>query len=261
MKEINKVYLNLLKQLIKAPKVGNTHEINNVKITFKNDYSPTVMLAERNLSKSYIIGELVWYLIGSNNMKRIAKFSNFWTNISDDGKTSNSAYGYLIHKKYDFDQLNQIVKILKVDPLSRRAVINLNYAHSNKLETKDEICTLALQFMIRNKKLNMTSIMRSNDIWFGFPYDIVYFKLLQYMIATQLNIQIGSHTHFVSSMHLYDRDYKKAKLIVRKKKLLNNFEISYEKLLTHLPKLKNIKKKENLLKFAEEKGIIYENKN
>ena len=259
MKEINKVYLNLLKKLIHAPKIGNTREINNIKIEFKKDYSPTIMWAERNLSRSYTIGELVWYLVGSNNMKRIAKFSLFWAGISDDGKKSNSAYGYLIHKKYNFDQLQQVIKILKADPLSRRATINLNYARNNKLETKDEICTLALQFMIRDGKVNMTSIMRSNDIWFGFPYDILYFKLLQYMVATQLSLPIGSHTHFVSSMHLYDRDYEKVALIIRKKKLLKNFEISYEKLLAHLPQLQHIKKKENLLKIAEEKGIIYEN--
>jgi thymidylate synthase len=259
MKEVNKVYLDLLKRLVKAPQVGNTREINNVKVVFKNDYSPTIMFAERNLSRSYTIGELVWYLTGSNNMKRIAKFSNFWANISDDGKTSNSAYGYLIHKKYNFDQLQQVVEILKADPLSRRATINLNYAHKNKFQTKDEICTLALQFMIRNGKLNMTSMMRSNDIWFGFPYDILYFKLLQFMISTQLNMPVGSHTHFVNSMHLYDRDYEKAKLIVRKKKLLKNFEVSYEKLLAHLPEIKHKTKKENLLRAAEEKGIIYEN--
>jgi thymidylate synthase len=259
MKKVDKVYFDLLKKLVKAPKVGNTREINNVKVVFKKDYSPTVTWAERNLSRSYIIGELIWYLTGNNKMKDIAKFSNFWQHISDDGITSNSAYGYLIHKKYEFDQLEQVINILKKDPLSRRAVINLNYAHANKLETKDEICTIGLQFMIRNNMVNMTTIMRSNDIWFGFPYDIIYFKLLQFMVAQALKIKIGSHTHFVTSMHLYDRDYEKAMLILKRKKRNKNFDVSFEHLLNQLNSLKKIKTKENLLKAAEERDVFYEN--
>jgi thymidylate synthase len=259
MKKVNKVYLDLLQDLVNAPKVGNTREINNIKVVFDKDYSPIITWKDRNLSKSYIIGELIWYITGNNKMKDIAKFSGFWENISDDGITSNSAYGYLIHKKYDFDQLKQVVKILKADPLSRRAVINLNYPHGRKLETKDEICTLAIQFMIRRGKLQMTTMMRSNDIWFGFPYDIIYFKLLQFMAAEKLHVKIGSHTHFVSSMHLYDRDYEKAKLILKTRHMIKNYEISFGKLLSVYKNLKKIKSKENLLHAAEERDVFYEN--
>lgn len=258
MKKVDKVYFDLLQQLVTSPKVGNTREINNVKIVFEKDYSPIVTWTERNLSRSYIIGELIWYLTGNNKMKDIAKFSSFWENISDDGITSNSAYGYLIHKKYGFDQLQQVIKILKADNLSRRAVINLNYAHDRKLQTKDEICTLAVQFIVRRGKLQMTTIMRSNDIWFGFPYDITYFKLLQYMVANALQVKIGSHTHFVTSMHLYDRDYQKAKAILKTKQRNKDFDVSFEKLLGQLKSLKKIKTKENLLRAAEERDVFYE---
>lgn len=257
MKTINKAYYKTLKQLVKAPKVGNTREINNFKISFDKDYDPVITLKHRNISRAYIVGELVWYLSGSNEMAEIATFSNFWRNISDDGRTSNSAYGYLIHKKYGFDQLEQVAAILYKDPNSRRALINLNFAHNNKEKTKDEICTIGLQFMLRRGKLNMTSIMRSNDIWFGFSYDVIYFKLLQFMLAKRLGVEVGEHTHFVSSMHLYDRDYDAAKKILKDPKQLENFTIDFEKLLRNVDKLtRYLDNKEKMLNKALEMEII-----
>jgi thymidylate synthase len=225
--KINKIYVDLLKQLVKAPKVNNTREINNVKITLPAYYNPFVTLTDRKLSPSYALGELIWYFTGRNDKAFITKFSNFWNSLSDDGKTSNSAYGYMIHKKYNFDQLEQVVKILSLDPYSRRAVININYAHNNKLQTKDEQCTIALQFMVRNDRLMMTSIMRSNDIWFGFPYDIIYFRALQMIIADTLEVKLGKHTHFVTSLHLYDKDYEAAKKIIKQKRQFKPFVIDF----------------------------------
>jgi thymidylate synthase len=227
MNKVNKIYLNLLKELARAPKVGNTREINNVKVVLPSNYNPFITFTERKLSLAYAIGELIWYFSGRNDKQFISKFSSFWENISDDGITSNSAYGYMIHKKYGFDQLEQVVRILSLDPNSRRAVMNINYAHSKKLETKDEQCTIALQFMIRNERLTMTTIMRSNDIWFGFPYDIIYFRALQVIIANILDMKLGNHTHFVTSLHLYDRDYDKAIKIIKSKKTDKDIAIDF----------------------------------
>ena len=97
--------------------------------------------------------------------------------------------------------------MLKTDPASRRAVMNINVPNENMIETKDEPCTIALTFYIRNNKLNCTGIMRSNDINFGLTYDITYFTQLQKYIARKLKIPTGSYTHFAVSMHFYDRDY------------------------------------------------------
>lgn len=227
MNKVNKIYFNLLKELVRAPRVGNTREINNVKVELPSNYNPFITFTDRQLSIGYAIGELIWYFSGRNDKDFISKFSSFWENISDDGKTSNSAYGYMIHKKYNYDQLQQVVRILSLDPNSRRALININYAHPKKLETKDEQCTIALQFMVRKDRLMMTSIMRSNDIWFGFPYDIIYFRALQVIIADILDVKLGTHTHFVTSLHLYDRDYEKALKIIKHKKVGKNVSIDF----------------------------------
>lgn len=209
---IDDIYLSACAKLLKAPKVGNTRELNNVQFTLTNICNNIVSI--RDISPTYLFGELLWYFTGRNSVDFIGAFGSMWKKISDDGKTSNSAYGYLMKSAFDFDQIQTVIDLLRKDPNSRRAVINLNVPNKDVIETKDEPCTIALQFLIRDHKLYCTGMMRSNDIWFGFPYDVTFFTELQKYIADQLGLEYGSYTHFVTSLHLYDKDAIKIAAIV-----------------------------------------------
>lgn len=209
---IDDIYLTMCKDLLKAPKVGNTRELNNVKLVLKDITKNIVSV--RDLSPSYLAGELLWYFNGDNSLEFISNFSKFWSHISDNGKTCNSAYGYLMQAKHGFDQVEKVIEILEADPLSRRAKINLNVPNPNVKETLDEPCTMSLHFMIRKNKLDCTVVMRSNDIWFGLPYDVAFFTTLQKYIARRLEVGYGWYTHFAVSLHMYDRDAEKIAAIV-----------------------------------------------
>lgn len=204
---IDTIYMALCKDLTKAPKVGDTRELLNVKLVL-TDITRNIV-SVRGISPSYLCGELLWYFNGMKSTEFISRFSKFWEKISDDGKTANSAYGYLMRYRFGFDQIETVIKLLKGDPNSRRAVINLNTPNEKVIETKDEPCTIALQFMIRKGNLDCTAIMRSNDIWIGTPYDIAFFTELQKYIAQRLGVGYGYYTHFATSLHLYNRDYDK----------------------------------------------------
>ena len=212
MNEIDRIYLALCNSLSTSPSVGNTKEMNNVKIML-NDINQNIV-SVRGISPSYLFGEWLWYFTGRNDMKFISKFGSMWERLSDDGVTNNSAYGYIMQKKFGFNQVEKIIELLTEDPVSRRAVININTPNPSVITTKDEPCTIALQFLIRKNKLHCTAIMRSNDIWLGFPYDVAFFTELQKYIADQLGVGYGSYTHFVVSMHLYDRNFEDVKKII-----------------------------------------------
>lgn len=213
MREINEIYYCLCKALVEEGKrVGNTKELLNVQFTL-NDINNNVV-GIRDISKSYLFGELLWYFTGRNDLKFISEFSSFWNHLSDDGETCNSAYGYIAMHKFDFNQIDLVVDLLRKDPNSRRGIININSPNKNRITTKDEPCTIALQFYIRDKKLYCTGMMRSNDIWFGLTYDITFFTELQKYIADKLGVGYGSYTHFATSLHMYDRDYTKIKAII-----------------------------------------------
>lgn len=204
---IDDIYLTMVKDLLHAPEVGDTRELLDVKLVL-TDITKNIV-SVRGISPSYLCGELLWYFSGMNSLEFISRFSKFWEHISDDGKTCNSGYGYLMQERFGFNQIEEVVKMLKHDPNSRRAVINLNTPHPGVMITKDEPCTIALQFRIRKGNLDCTAMMRSNDIWFGTPYDIAFFTELQKYIAQRLSVGYGWYTHFATSLHMYKRDQEK----------------------------------------------------
>lgn len=162
----------------------------------------------RKMPMRYAVGELAWYLSGSNKVKDISRFAKKWADISDDGETNNSAYGWRIFDKFGFDQWQYVKELLWKDPSSRQAVIHIKDADNRP--TKDVPCTVYLQFFIRNGKLNLSVHMRSNDIWMGVPYDMFSFCFLQMLMAMELGVEIGQYTHYAGSLHIYARDYAAA---------------------------------------------------
>ena len=253
---MNKIYLDLCKKLITAPIVGNTKELNNYKFELKDITKSIITI--RNISKKYLLAELLWYINERNDKEFIGQFASLWNNISDDGMTSNSAYGYILGKKYGFNQIEQIIELLQKDPNSRRAVLNISDPSINRINTKDMQCTVCLQFLLRNNKLYCTTYMRSNDIWFGLPYDVVYFTFLQKYIAYRLNVGYGTYTHFVGSMHMYLRDEVNIKQMIENVSE-HSFDINYWKLINN-KEIINLVNKDNIINIAQEKGILIDEK-
>lgn len=193
---------------------GEVHgEVINA-VTVISDPTRNIVTSDiRKMPMRYAVGELLWYLSGSNKVADIKQFSKAWENLSDDGETVNSAYGYRIFKKFGFNQWEHIKDLLKKDPNSRQAVIHIK--EPNPTPTKDLPCTVALQYLIRDGKLFATTYMRSNDIWLGFPYDVFTFTCLQIVLAMELGVKLGTYTHIAGSLHLYTRNLKKKELDVQ----------------------------------------------
>lgn len=209
-KTIYKCYKKLIKKLLKSKTVENTKEINNCCLQITKP-SLQFSLPYRKLSDTYSDAELKWYWSGDNSCETIGKYAKMWLKLSDDGKTNNSAYGYILFKKYGFNQLEQIINLLKQSPNTRRAVLNISDPTVDRINTHDMQCTIAIQFLIRNNKLHETVYMRSNDVYFGLPYDYIFFMTLMYYIADKLKLQIGTYTHYATSMHIYLKDEEKFK--------------------------------------------------
>lgn len=191
--------------MTEGTEIRGTRELNNY--AFMLTDLDNNIINVRDISKPYLCAELTWYMLARNDVDFINPFAGMWGRISDDGVTSYSAYGDIVFKRHGFDQIDKVIELLAKDPTSRRAVVNFNVPNKNVIETKDEICTIALQFYIRNGKLNATGVMRSNDIWYGLPYDVAFFTEIQKYIAHRLCIPTGTYVHDVISLHCYERNY------------------------------------------------------
>ncbi len=257
---MDKIYARVCADLNDAPEVRGTKELNNYSFVLTNLDNNVINI--RDISKSYICGELLWYALGRNDVDFINKFAGLWGRISDDGKTSYSAYGDIVFSRHGFNQVEKIIQLLCDDPESRRAVINFNVPNENVIKTKDEICTIALQFLIRDGKLNCTGVMRSNDVWYGLPYDVIFFTELTKYIARRLNIPYGTYTHSVISLHAYERNYDDIKTTTVDKKQ-STITVDFEKIMTYKFILEHVVEtaknpKEELVEACETLGILKE---
>ena len=188
---------------------GVKGEVLNAITVIKDPTRGIVQSPTRNMPMRYAVGELMWYLSGNNSLKAIQNYTNAWNRMSDDGETVNSNYGWCIRYKYAFDQWEYVKNMLTESPNSRQAVIHIKTADVRP--TNDVNCTICLQFLLRDGKLHMTTYMRSNDIWMGFPYDVFSFTALQCKMAMELGVEIGEYTHIAGSLHLYERNGISAK--------------------------------------------------
>ena len=193
-------------EIVKS-RIGNTKHFTDMTLILTNPMANVCLDKTRNLSLKYMLGEIAWYMSGSNKLEDIGKYAKMWYNLSDDGETVNSAYGYRIFEKFGFNQLDYCIEKLKANPYDRQCVIHIKEA-SNK-PTKDTPCTCLLQFTCFKNKLNLHVYMRSNDIWLGLPYDIAFFTCVQQYVAYKTGISLGYYYHTVGDLHLYEQHWGK----------------------------------------------------
>lgn len=138
------------------------------------------------------------------------------------------AYGPRIRKWNGIiDQLDYVRKKLCDDPESRQAVVQIWNPAIDTNSYRDVACTLNLRFLIRGGELIMFSTMRSQDLWWGLPYDLFLFTLIQELMAGWLNIPVGVFYHTVDSFHLYEPFWAKAQLVLESSSSLSFKELDY----------------------------------
>ena len=156
------------------------------------------------------LGELLWYLAGTNELEFICYYISRYRDESEDGETIYGGYGPRLFNSRGQNQLDNVVRLLKENQTSRKAVIQLFDSDDLAFPRKEVPCTCTLQFMIRDRKLHMFTSMRSNDAYFGLPHDIFCFTMLQEIIARTLSVELGTYKHFVGSLHLYEKNIEGA---------------------------------------------------
>jgi thymidylate synthase len=152
------------------------------------------------------LGEFLWYLSRDNQLDFIRYYISEYDNETEDGETVYGGYGPRIFRQRGQDQMGNVISQLRNNPTSRRAVIQLFNAEDIERRYKEIPCTCTLQFLIRRNRLHMLTTMRSNDAYLGLPHDIFCFTMLQELVARTLGVALGPYTHFVGSLHLYEKD-------------------------------------------------------
>ncbi len=193
---------------IKASK-GETREITGIVLELTNPRARLSRTESRGKLFS-CIGELCWYLSGTDDTSFIIHYLSDYKKADEDGHIFG-AYGPRLFKSWKgVKQFENVIQLLTKKPTSRRAVLQLFDAADLAEKHEDVPCTCSLQFLIRSSKLDLIVYMRSNDVIKGLTHDIFCFTMLQEIAARRLSVELGTYRHCVGSLHLYTSDSKTA---------------------------------------------------
>lgn len=167
------------------------------------------------VNHDYVRRESEWYHSMSRNVNDIPGGPPaIWKAVSAKEMNPgliNSNYGWMLFSPNNWHQYEHVVKELKANPFSRRALAIYNrptmHYDYNWGGMSDFVCTNAVQYLIRDGFLHVVVQMRSNDAWAGYRNDRAWQAEIQGKMAQELDVIPGNIEWQVGSLHLYEKDF------------------------------------------------------
>lgn len=167
----------------------------------------------RDANPFFHLMEALWILAGREDVEFLARYNVQMAKYSDDGRVFHAPYGHRLRHHFDtevsprsnMDQITKCINILKEDPSSRQAVMSIwDPACDLGAKTRDMPCNDMVFLKMRDGKLNMTVLCRSNDaIWGAYGANAVQFSMLQEFMASALWADVGELVQVSDSFHVY----------------------------------------------------------
>jgi len=257
-------YLNLIKNVLENGEIRNTRNsitksLFSEKLEF--DISNSIpFLTTKKLAWKTVINELLWFLSGStDNQQLLDKNIKIWqgnstreymNNIGIKEREVNDLgpiYGhqwrhfnakYIDHKtdysNQGIDQINNIIYLLKNDPMSRRIILSAwNPCQLNEMNLPP--CHILAQFYVStNNELSCQMYQRSADIGLGLPFNIASYSVLTYILAKLTGLKPKKLYIIIGDAHIYQSHesalveqikripYNFPTLIINENKVYNN---------------------------------------
>ncbi|XPV69100.1 MAG: thymidylate synthase [Halarcobacter sp.] len=187
-----------------------------------------------------IISELLWFIEGSTDERRLAEIhygqkreeligkKTVWT-ANADCQGKNLGYtntetikelGPVYGSQWrswegvdgkKLDQLAQLIEQIKTNPDSRRLILNAwNASEIEKMALPP--CHTFFQFYVANGKLSCQLYQRSADVFLGVPFNIASYALLTMMIAQVCDLELGDFVHTFGDVHIYSNHIEQVNL-------------------------------------------------
>jgi thymidylate synthase len=191
---------------------GQTSEVLHAAFSILNPRQRWIASRSPALNPAFAIAEVVWILAGRQDSAFLNYFNPSLPNFAGGGSTYGGAYGYRLRHHFGIDQLQRAFEILATDQNSRQVVLQIWDSRVDlpkedaTTPSMDIPCNVVAILKIRNRRLEWTQIMRSNDIFRGLPHNIVQFTSLQEILGGWLGLETGTYNHVSDSLHLYEKD-------------------------------------------------------
>jgi thymidylate synthase len=212
----NDAWLSAFKMLEESPCCGNqesrsgaTKEVLRGSICIDDPTQRWVVARHPALNLPFALAETIWILQGRSDSAFLNYFNGQLPKYAGHEENYHGAYGFRLRSHLGFDQLERAYQALRNNQDGRQVVLQI---WDSKIDLPDEMgspaspdvpCNIVAFLKIRNKRLEWTQVMRSNDLFRGLPYNIVQFTTLQEVMAGWLGVELGQYYHFADSLHYY----------------------------------------------------------
>jgi thymidylate synthase len=166
------------------------------------------LLTTKKLHTRSIIGELLWFIQGSTNIKWLREQGiTIWDEWADADGELGPVYGYQWRSWQTpagghIDQLAAVINSIKTVPDSRRHMVSAwNVADLGDMALPP--CHAMFQFYVAQGRLSCQLYQRSADIFLGVPFNIASYALLTHMVAQVCDLDVGDFVHTLGDAHLY----------------------------------------------------------
>lgn len=196
----------------------------------------------KKLAWRSVVGELLWFLEGSTDERRLAEITfdkdrseltdktTIWTaNADKQGvelgyrndlscKELGPVYGHQWRDFNDegFDQVNYIIHQLKNDPDSRRIILSAWNPNQLEMMALPPCHTLA-QFRVINGALSCQLYQRSADMFLGVPFNIASYALLTCIFAQICDLKVADFVWTGGDCHIYSNHVDQVRLQIERK--------------------------------------------
>lgn len=207
-------------EFMSAPRGHLEREILGYGASIENPRARFCRHPKRKQNIVFNYAEALWYLSGKNDLQFIAHYAPSIARYSADGRTlPGTGYGARL-LRFGPRGMNQIERALDLlsrdDPDSKRVFLQIFDAGENLYRDNIDVsCTLGLQLLLRDAKLHMVAFMRANDAYVGLLSDVFSFTFLQEYCACALGCEVGTYSHHVGSMHVYERNCESVEELLR----------------------------------------------
>ena len=186
------------------------------------------LLTTKKVAFKSVLSELLWFIEGSQNERRLAEIhygkprtelrdkTTIWTANADnqgkalghynseDNKDLGPVYGVQWRNWNGIDQLANVIEGIKNDPQGRRHILSAwNLSDLDKMALPP--CHTFSQFYVNNSgELSCNLYQRSADLFLGVPFNIASYALLTHMIAHVCGLKVGDYYHTIGDGHIYN---------------------------------------------------------
>ena len=186
----------------------------------------------KKLAWKAMVSELLWFLEGSNDERRLAEIlyedkrdnlegkntiwtqnanAEYWKQKSKFSGDVGRIYGVQWRDFNGVDQLKNLIEGLKKDPDSRRHILSAwNPAELHNMSLPP--CHAFSQFYVSNNKLSCQLYQRSCDMFLGVPFNIASYSILIHIIAKECGYEVGEFIHSLGDFHIYEEHFEQVKI-------------------------------------------------